>query len=384
MNHDLAQIWQNSLAEFETTVSKGNFNMLFKQSSIGKIENTEITLNVTSNFIRDWLKDKYHAQVLKTLKKFVPEIKELKYFITDKSPKIQAGSVLDKEKSKLQLFNNNSSVSTLNPDYLLESFVIGPSNRLAFATCQAVSQNPGKDHNPLFIYSGVGLGKTHLMHAVGNEILKNNPHKTILYVSCENFANEYINSIKTNKMDYFKKKYRQADIFLIDDIQFLSKKEGTQEEFFHTFNALHQTHRQIIMTSDRVPKAIPDLEERLSSRMSCGMIVDIGQPDFETRLAILERKTEITKKPIEPAVLEYIAHTIFSNIRELEGAFIKVVTDAHLLKIPITLDSAKISLKHLIEEKDKKARFSKSFLPDSCQSDGWKRSHHNYARRQSD
>ncbi|PJB52094.1 chromosomal replication initiator protein DnaA, partial [Candidatus Berkelbacteria bacterium CG_4_9_14_3_um_filter_33_5] len=181
-------------------------------------------------------------------------------------------------------------------------------------------------------------------------IRKNKPEAKILYVSCEHFANEYINAIKAKKMDEFKRKYRQTDIFLIDDIQFLSKKEGTQEEFFHTFNSLHQTNHQIVMTSDRVPKAIPDLEERISSRLAWGMIVDISQPDFETRMAVLEIKASVIKKKIETEVLEYIARYITKNIRELEGALTKVVTDAKLLGIEISLESTKQSLKDLISD----------------------------------
>ena len=346
----LEEIWQNTLGELEVSLSKANFRTWFKDTELTSYKNRTAIVSVPSTFVKTWLDKKYCSIIVKALRKYLDDIKNIEFLINNKKP--DSGRLLF---SVNESQNNNSSATpkqNLNPSYIFETFVIGGSNRLAYATSQAVAENPGLEHNPLFIYGGVGLGKTHLLHAIGNTIKKKKPEAKILYVSCEHFANEYINAIKTKKMDEFKRKYRQVDIFLIDDIQFLSKKEGTQEEFFHTFNSLHQTNRQIVMTSDRVPKAIPDLEERISSRLAWGMIVDISQPDFETRMAILEVKADEMKQEIDADVLEYIARYITKNIRELEGALTKVVTDAKVLEIDITIESAKQSLKDLISNKN--------------------------------
>ncbi|KKP88294.1 MAG: Chromosomal replication initiator protein DnaA [Berkelbacteria bacterium GW2011_GWA2_35_9] len=343
---NLEEIWQNTLGELEVALSKANFKTWIKDTELTNYKNRHAIVSVPSTFVKTWLDKKYHSTIVKTLRKYLDDIKSIEFVINNKKP--------SNERLLFSMSTQNSDNTSskpkhnLNPDYVFETFVIGQSNRLAYATCQAVAENPGLEHNPLFIYGGVGLGKTHLLQAIGNTIKKKKPEAKILYVSCEHFANEYINAIKTKKMDEFKRKYRQVDIFLIDDIQFLSKKEGTQEEFFHTFNSLHQTNRQIVMTSDRVPKAIPALEERISSRLAWGMIVDISQPDFETRMAVLEVKADAINKKIKSEVLEYIARYITKNIRELEGALIKVVTDAKLLNVEISLESVKQSLKDLI------------------------------------
>lgn len=345
---NLEEIWQNTLGELEVTLSKANFKTWIKDTKLTNYKNCHVIVSVPSTFVKTWLDKKYHSIIVKTLRKYLNDIKSVEFVINNKKP--------SNERLLFSIGTQNNNYASvkpkhnLNPNYVFETFVIGQSNRLAYATSQAVAENPGLEHNPLFIYGGVGLGKTHLLQAIGNAIKKNKPEAKILYVSCEHFANEYINAIKAKKMDEFKRKYRQTDIFLIDDIQFLSKKEGTQEEFFHTFNSLHQTNHQIVMTSDRVPKAIPDLEERISSRLAWGMIVDISQPDFETRMAVLEIKASVIKKKIETEVLEYIARYITKNIRELEGALTKVVTDAKLLGIEISLESTKQSLKDLISD----------------------------------
>ena len=241
--------------------------------------------------------------------------------------------------------------SMLNPKYKFDSFVIGNSNRFAHAACLAVAEAPAKAYNPLFIYGGVGLGKTHLMHAIGHYILQNNPKAKVVYVSSEKFTNELINSIKDDKNEEFRTKYRNVDVLLIDDVQFIGGKERTQEEFFHTFNTLHENNKQIILSSDRPPKEIPTLEDRLRSRFEWGLIADIQPPDFETRIAILKKKADVENLNIPNEVMVYIATKIKSNIRELEGALIRIVAFSSLTNKEISVDLASEALKDIISNK---------------------------------
>ena len=233
-----------------------------------------------------------------------------------------------------------SPIPSLNPRYTFEHFIIGSSNRLAHAAALAVAEHPASAYNPLFLYGDVGLGKTHLLHAIGHHTAQLHPQVQVLYVSCETFTNDFINSIRTNRMEHFRNKYRTADVLLIDDIQFLAGKAETQEEFFHTFNTLHGESRQVALSSDRPPKDIATLEERLRSRFEWGLIADIGRPDFETRVAILRQKAELQRQRVPPAVLEFIAHRVLSNIRELEGSLTRVLAYASLNKLPLTPDTA--------------------------------------------
>lgn len=346
MELNLDEIWQATLGELEVVLSNANFNTWFKGTSISDIQDGQVVVSVPNNFSREWLQKKYHPHILKTLQKLA-QVSAVTYAITAPvkplmgAPTASPTPMGAKDLAQAQPF-------PLKKDFTFESFVVGPHNRLAHATSQAVAENPGKTHNPLFIYGGVGLGKTHLLCAIGNHFLTKWPNKKILYVSCEDFANEYISSIQNKRTESFKKKYRSVDIFLIDDIQFLSRKEGTQEEFFHTFNHLYQNNCQIVMTSDRIPRAITDLEERLSSRLSWGMIADITAPNFETRQAILQGKCLERGWQIDLGVVEYIASNVTTNIRELEGALNRVMAYSDLHKEAPSVNMAQTVLENIV------------------------------------
>lgn len=348
MELNLTEIWQAVLGELEVVLSSANFNTWFKDTAITEISERQAVVAVPNNFSKEWLEKKYHQHIFKTLRKFV-EITSVTYRIALPTQPVLHQPVANHTAAENGLTRSQSARPfPLKPEFTFESFVVGPHNRLAHATSVAVAQNPGKTHNPLFIYGGVGLGKTHLICAVGNAIVHHSSLKKILYVSCEDFANEYIYSIQNKKTEEFKQKYRSVDVFLIDDIQFLSRKEGTQEEFFHTFNHLYQSNCQIVMTSDRIPRAIPDLEERLSSRFAWGMIADITHPNLETRQAILQSKCAEKGWQVNQDVIEYIAANITSNIRELEGALNRVMAHCDLHKITPSLEVTQSVLENFI------------------------------------
>ncbi|MFA6027383.1 MAG: chromosomal replication initiator protein DnaA [Patescibacteria group bacterium] len=364
------QLWQAALAELELSLSKANFTTWFKNTFILSYENNSVVVGVPNAFTKTWLENKYHAQILRALQNITEQkVKEVTYKVfanQKKIAKIITQEVKTEEKKEklptLPAKKTHPIHTLLNNRYTFETFVVGKKNELAHAACLAVADKPGTVYNPLFIYGGVGLGKTHLMQAIGHRILEKQPDKKILYVPCETFTNEYINSVGRGEADSFKDKYRSVDLLMIDDIQFLAGKEGTQEAFFHTFNALHQTNKQIVITSDRPPKAIPTLENRLISRFEWGMIVDIGLPDLETRIAILKNKCQEKGFSLENEVVVFIATTVQNNIRELEGALNRVIASTQLSNDKPTLEVVKKLLSSLTQAPKKGALTAKKVI----------------------
>lgn len=330
MNND--QIWQAVLGEIEVNLSRINFNTWFKDTFLDSIDNDKVIIGVPSAFVKKWLEEKYHKIILKSLEKITEKkISEIIYKIEIKKNQNNNENILilkeekNKEEKKEVVENNNINNSKfgLNPKYLFETFVVGKGNELAYAACQAVVNNLGKAYNPLFIYGGVGLGKTHLLQAIGNEVIKKT--NKVLYTSSEKFTNNYIQAVHTGKAKEFKNLYRKVDLLLVDDVQFMGGKDGTQEEFFHTFNELQQSDKQIVLTSDRPPKSMPAIEKRLISRFESGMVADVGKPDIETKIAIIENKLLEKNYSLDIETINYIAHNIQNNIRELEGALNKII-----------------------------------------------------------
>ncbi len=305
-----------------------------------KIEGNSFILQIEEPFYRDTIKKRYLSLIRNAINKATNKEYEIK-IITEEE-------LLPILKSNIPTIPEGN----LNPRYVFRSFVVGNSNRMAHAASLAVAKAPAKAYNPLFLYGNSGLGKTHLMHSIAHYILEQNPSSKVLYVTSETFMNEFINAIQNNKNEEFRNKYRNIDVLLIDDIQFISKKEGTQEEFFHTFNALHESSKQIIISSDRPPKEIKILEDRLRSRFEWGLIADIQPPDYETRIAILRKKVDTEHLPVGNDVITFIAKNVVSNIRELEGALTRMVADATLTHQTISVASAEVSLKHIFSEND--------------------------------
>lgn len=360
MNND--QLWQAVLGEIELNLSKANFTTWFKNTFISSFEDEKIIIGVPNTFTKAWLENKYHKEILKAVQNINNQkVKEIFYNVEIKKPGI-VESLL--KKTKKDGIGENSIITTnrfnLNSRYTFESFVVGKGNELAHAACQAVAANPGKAYNPLFIYGGVGLGKTHLLQAVGHELSR--ATDKILYVTCEKFTNDYIQSVRSGKAKDFKDRYRNADLLMIDDIQFMAGKDGTQEEFFHTFNELHQTNKQIIITSDRAPKSIPALEKRLLSRFEWGMIADVTQPNIETRVAILETKCRERNYPLDEQVLNYIANSVQNNIRELEGALNRLIAYHEFNNSKPTLDTAKTVLNSILSSMQPKSTSPKTII----------------------
>ena len=346
MEH-LDELWSGVLAQVETKISKPSFETWLKSTKLLSYQDDTVTISAPNSFARDWLENHYVHLITGILsdttgddmmiKFVVPKDQDMDDFQLP-APRIKPG----------QEQQHEFLPGMLNPKYTFDTFVIGSGNRFAHAASLAVAEAPAKAYNPLFIYGGVGLGKTHLMHAIGHYVLEHNPNAKVVYLSSEKFTNEFINSIRDNKTGEFRDKYRSVDILLIDDIQFLAGKEQTQEEFFHTFNTLHEESKQIIISSDRPPKEIPTLEDRLRSRFEWGLITDITPPDLETRIAILRKKAKADGLDIPNDVMTYIANSIDSNIRELEGALIRVVAYSSLINRDMSAELAAEALKDIM------------------------------------
>lgn len=334
---DSPKIWQAVLGELQVSLSKANFTTWFKNTSLDGFDGDRAIITVPNAFTREWLQRKYAADILAALTKHAADCATIEFKVGAAAP--AAPPPASQPADPVEAAVAEAPRARL-PKNSFENFVVGGSNRLAHAAAQAVTNDPGGTYNPLFLYGQAGLGKTHLMQAIGRDIELNTDRK-VLYVTTEKFTNDFISAIQQNKTARFKDRYRNIDVMLIDDVQFLAGKETMQEEFFHTFNTLHEEGKQIVLSSDRPPKAIPTLEERLRSRFEMGMIADLAPPDLETRLAILRTKATERTYEISDEVLSFIAKSIQQNIRELEGALIRIMAHAELTAVPPTEELAK-------------------------------------------
>ncbi len=353
MTIDKKELMEKIKAELKKELTQISFTTWINPLEIRSIDGNHIVFTTVSEYQKDFVETKYKPLLLNTLS-FITN-KDWTYSVVDlqKEKEEENGEeLLDKEIKKIpaEVVKNKSS---LNPKYTFETFVVGNNNIFAQAASLAVGNEPGKSYNPLFLYGGVGLGKTHLMHAIGNRILENDPNCNVLYVTSEKFTNQLVNAIKDNKSELFRNKYRNIDVLLIDDIQFIAGKERIQEEFFHTFNTLYEKRKQIVISSDKPPRDIPFLEDRLKSRFDWGLLADISCPDYETRLAILRKKAQDENLIIDDYILSNIANKIDSNIRELEGVFNKVVARASLTHSPITIELAEKIINEFKYESEK-------------------------------
>ena len=335
----LTDIWSTALSLISEDIPEATFKTWFDNTQLISFQEGVAVVSCHNDFAATWLAERFSNLITGILENILKSTIEVRFIPVDSEDYLQyknrekLGSRDPGVRREQPAAGKKMVPSFLMSKYTFDSFVVGNSNRFTHAACLAVAETPAKAYNPLFIYGGVGLVKTHLMHAIGHHVLGRNPDATVLYVSTEKFTNELINSIKNDSTEKFRNKYRNIDVLLVDDIQFLAKKESTQEEFFHTFNALHEANKQIVISSDRPPKDIPTLEDRLKSRFEWGLITDIQAPDFETRVAILRKKADLEEFFLTDEVLSSIAERIRSNIRELEGALVRVVAYARINKI---------------------------------------------------
>ncbi len=341
-------LWAAALERLEPRYNKPVFEMWLKPMRLVELTPDGIVLAVNTTFARDWVENRLKGDIVAVMHEILGAEITLRV-VVDPSGGTESVETAVPARPAAAV-TEELRVGNLNPRYTFGDFVVGNSNRFAHAASQAVAEAPAMAYNPLFLYGGVGLGKTHLMHAIGQRVLERSPSANIVYVSSEKFTNEFIIAIKNNQTVEFRNKYRHVDVLLIDDIQFLEGKEQTQEEFFHTFNSLHEAQKQLVISSDRPPKEIQTLESRLRSRFEWGLLTDIQPPDFETREAILRKKAELEHVPVPDDVLAFIAKVIPSNIRELEGSLIRVVAFASLTKSPITVDLASEVLKNAVAQ----------------------------------
>ena len=343
------EIWEKVLVRLEERVGKGSFELWFKPLKLIELKEESALIEAPNRFFREWIEDNYLTHIQEVLLEVANFSGQLKFRLADKDKEVK--------KEFTQLKNRTKRLASkgifLNPRYTFESFVVGPSNQFANAAARTVAEQPGSVYNPLFIYGGVGLGKTHLINAIGNFIVDNVSGLSVLYVPIEQFTNEVVAAIRHQKMAELKEKYRNVDVLLVDDIQFISGKVVVQEELFHTFNHLYDKQKQIVMASDRPPKEIQDIPDRLKTRFSMGLIADIQPPEYETRIAILNKKAEKEKIKLPEEVCHWLAKKIKSNIRELEGCLIKLAAHSSLTGTPINLDMAKTVLKDVISDEDR-------------------------------
>ena len=349
-----ASIWDQVLGRIETKVNRHSFYTWFKPTSFVSDAGQTITVLVPNSLFKDWLTKHYSG----VLSEALTEVKRSESKVLFVSEGAAAAALPPEESPRAteppeELSAGTAAPGGLNPRYTFDTFIVGPSNQFAHAACRAVAEAPSRSYNPLFIYGGVGLGKTHLMHAVGQYVLHHDSLLKLTYISSERFMNEMINAVRYDRILDFRERYRSVDVLLVDDIQFVSGKEGTQTEFFHTFNALYDAQKQIVLSSDRPPHEIPALEERLRSRFEWGLIADIQSPDLETKVAILKKKAESEAIPLPDNVAIYIAGRIKSNIRELEGSLIRLIAYASLTGRELTLDLAQEVLKNVIDQDDR-------------------------------
>lgn len=362
--HDL---WLTVLSRLETQVKRAYFLTWFQNTAVLSFHDGLLVVGVPNLFAKDWLENRLNGQLMQVIQEINPNVKELMFEVDpalalpEDQRAVDVNKVFSAAKKPRKLPNRQEvrlvegiSSKCLNPKYRLGNYIVGPNNRLAHAACAAVAKSPGALYNPLFIYGGVGLGKTHLLQATGNEILAHNPNKVVVYMTSERFTNEIVEAIGKRNAKEFKDRYRKVDCLIIDDVQFLANKDRTQEEFFHTFNELYDNNKQIIISSDRSPKELNQLEDRLVSRFEMGMIVDVQFPDYETRLAILHSKSKEHETLIHPEVLEFIAMNVHDSVRELEGVLIQAIAQAQLEHSTPTVRSVARIIKKLGRSADLK------------------------------
>jgi chromosomal replication initiator protein len=348
---NLEEAWTKTIEALELKVGSQTFDLWFRPLKLLKIHDEQIVLEVPNKFFKEWIEDHYPGIISDTVQQFLKKQIPVEYKLFERKEEAVLKKIETKRESRRAKLASRGIF--LSPKFTFDTFVIGASNQFAHAASRAVADAPGKAYNPLFIYGGVGLGKTHLMNAIGNKIIDNHPNIKMMYAPAEQFTNEFVYSMRNDKMDQFKSKYRGLDVLIIDDIQFIAGKSGTQEEMFHTFNALYDTHKQIIFSSDRPPKDISPITERLRSRFGMGLIADIQIPDVETKMAILGKKSEMEGLELPEDVSFYLASKIKSNIRDLEACMIRLGAHASLTGKAITIEMAKNVLKDLIHDEEK-------------------------------
>jgi chromosomal replication initiator protein len=344
---DAKQVWRAALGELQVSLSPANFETWLKDTELVEIDDNRYRISAPNGFARDWLDNRYRPLISQTLARVVGGSVQLEFIVADASGPLPT-QVDEEAQVQMPPLSAGGNALNLNSRYTFNNFIVGSANRLAHAAALSVAERPGHAYNPLFLYGGVGLGKTHLMHAIGNAVSGKFPRKRILYATSEKFTNDFINSIREQKMEDFRGRYRRIDVLLIDDIQFIAERERTQEEFFHTFNAIHEAGKQVVLSSDRPPKAITTLEERLRSRFEWGLIADLTPPDLETRIAILRSKAEDQLHLIPSEVIDFIARKVVSNVRELEGALNRVVAYASMSGMPVNIELASAVLSNVM------------------------------------